>query len=150
MRPTPFLRTASVLTLVHCILHTVGGVLAPPRHGPDEILVLETMRSHRFDFMGSLRGYDDFLLGYGLFVTIGLLVDAVLFWQLAAAARTNPPWLRLVVGLFAFKYVAIAIVSWRCFFIAPVVTELLIAACLALAVAGLGGERGSGAAAAGP
>jgi hypothetical protein len=142
MRPTPFLRAASVLTLVHCILHTVGGVLSPPRHGAEEILVLETMRSHRFDFMGSLRGYDDFLLGYGLFVAIGLLVDAVFFWQLAAVARTNPRWLRLVVGLFALKFVAIAVVSWKCFFIAPVLTELVIAACLAMAFAGLGtGDR---------
>lgn len=66
----------------------------------------------------------------------------MLFWQLAAAARTSPPWLRLVVGLFTLKFVAIAVVSWRCFFIAPVVTELVIAACLAVAFAGLGmGDR---------
>ena len=136
MRPTNFLRIASLLTLVHCILHTVGGVLSPPRHGADEILVLQTMSAHRFDFMGSMRSYGDFLLGYGLFVTVGLLVDAVLFWLLAGAARTAPAWLRPIVGLFVLKFVAIAVLSWRFFFIAPVVTELLIAGCLAAAFAG--------------
>jgi hypothetical protein len=137
MRPTPLLRTASVLSLVHCILHTVGGVLAPPRHGAEEIAVLETMRSHRFDVMGSMRSYGDFLLGYGLFVTLALLADAVLFWQLAAFARTSPAWLRPIVAVFFFNFVAMAIVSWRYFFIAPVVTELIIAACLGAAFASL-------------
>jgi hypothetical protein len=43
------------------------------------------------------------------------------------------------VAVFALGYVGIAIVSWRFFFIAPVVTELLIAACLAAAFMGLRG-----------
>jgi hypothetical protein len=87
MRPTNALRIASVLTLVHCILHTIGGVLTPPQHGADEILVLETMNAHRFDFMGSMRGYGDFLLGYGLFVTVELLVGR---GPLLAARRRGP------------------------------------------------------------
>ena len=137
MRPPALLRIASILTLVHCILHTIGGVLAPPSHGKEEIAVLETMSTHRFDFMGSMRSYADFMHGYGLFVAIALLVDAVLFWQLAALARTRPDGLRPIVALFSVAYAGIAIVSWRFFFVAPVVTELLIAACLAAAFVGL-------------
>jgi len=137
MRPSTLLRTASVLTLVHCILHTIGGVLAPPSHGAEEIALVETMSAHRFDFMGSMRSYADFMLGYGLFVTVALLVDAVIFWQLAALARARPEGLRPIVAVFALGYVAIAIVSGRFFFIAPVVTELLIALCLAAAFVGL-------------
>ena len=83
------------------------------------------MSAHRLDFMGSMRSYADFMLGYGLFVTVVRLVDAVIFW------------LRPIVAVFAFGYVGVAIVSWRFFFIAPVVTELLIAACLAAAFVGL-------------
>lgn len=137
MREATFLRIASVLTLVHCILHTIGGVLAPPRHGAEESAVLETMRAHRFSFMGSMRSYADFMLGYGLFVTIALLVSAVLFWQLAALADARADGLRPLVAAFSLYFAAMAIVSWRFFFIAPVVTELLIAACLAGAFAGL-------------
>jgi hypothetical protein len=134
------LRIASVLTLVHAILHTIGGVLAPPRHGAEEVALLDTMRAHRFDFMGSMRSYADFMLGYGLFLTIALLVNAVFFWQLAAMARARPDGLRPVVALFALGFVAMAVVSWRFFFIAPVVTELLIAACLAAAFVRLRGR----------
>lgn len=137
MKPSTLLRTASVLTLVHCILHTIGGVLAPPSHGPEEIGLLATMSAHRFEFMGSMRSYADFMLGYGLFVAIALLVDAVLFWQLAALARARPEGLRPIVAVFALGYVGLAVVSGRFFFIAPVVTELLIAASLAAAFVGL-------------
>ena len=140
MKASVFLRIASVLSMVHCVLHTVGGVLAPPRHGGEEIAVLETMKAHRFDFMGSMRSYADFMLGYGLFVAIVLLVDAVLFWQLAALARRQPRGLRPIVALFLFSFVGMAVVSWRCFFVAPVVTELLIAACLGAACANLPGR----------
>lgn len=136
MRPPILLRIASVVTLVHAILHTIG-VLAPPSHGAEEIAVLETMSAHRFEFMGSMRSYADFMLGHGLFVTIALLVDAVLFWQLVALARSRPDGLRPIVALFALGYFGIAIVSGRFFFIAPVITELLIAACLGAAFAGL-------------
>lgn len=137
MRPAIALRTASALTLVHAILHTIGGVLAPPSHGAEELAVVETMSAHRFDFMGSMRSYSDFMLGYGLFLTVVLLGQAVLFWQLAALARTRPEGLRPVVGVLALGFVAMAIVSWRFFFVAPVVTELLIAAFLAAAFVGL-------------
>jgi hypothetical protein len=77
------------------------------------------------------------MLGYGLFVAIALLVDAVIFWQLAALARARPDGLRPIVVVFALGYVGLAIVSWRFFFVAPVVTELLIAVCLAAAFIGL-------------
>jgi len=61
----------------------------------------------------------------------------VIFWQLAALARARPEGLRPMVAVFALGYVGLAIVSSRFFFIAPVVTELLIAACLAAAFVGL-------------
>jgi hypothetical protein len=137
MKPSTSLRIASVLTFVHCILHTIGGVLSPPQHGAEELAVVETMSAHRFDFMGSMRSYADFMLGYGLFVTIVLLANAVLFWQLAALARTRPDGLRPLVAVFGLCFAAMAAISWRFFFIAPVATELLIAGFLAAAALGL-------------
>jgi len=89
MKPTLFLLIASLLTLIHCILHTIGGVLAGPKHGAEEASVIETMKPRRFDVMGSMRSYWDFFFGYGLFITLALLVQAVLFWQLARVMKTN-------------------------------------------------------------
>jgi hypothetical protein len=58
------------------------------------------MKSHHFAVMGTMRSYWDFLFGYGLFVTIALLVQALLFWRLAAFAKTNPALTKPIVGLF--------------------------------------------------
>jgi hypothetical protein len=81
------------------------------------------------------------MLGYGLFVTVTLLAQAVVFWQLAALARARPDGLRPVVAAFALAFLAMAVISGRFFFIAPVVTELLIAASLAAASVALPGRQ---------
>jgi hypothetical protein len=133
VKTTLFLRAASVLTLIHAVLHTVGGVLGKPQHGPEEFAVIETMKSHVFDVMGSMRSYWDFNFGYGLMVSITLLVQAVLFWQLATMAKTNARWTKPILILFFFNFVATSVVAWKYFFVAPAVTEISIAACLAAA-----------------
>lgn len=113
-------------------MHTAR-VLSSPMHGPEEIAVIQTMKSHFFDVFGSTRSYWDFLLGYRLYLTTGLLVQAVLFWQLSTLARTNPDRTKSVVGLFFFNCVVMAVLSWRYFFIGPALIQFLVAACLALA-----------------
>lgn len=131
MKSTLFLRIASVLTLVHGVLHTIGGVLSKPRNGPEEIAVINTMKSHHFNVMGSVRSYWDFFFAYGLSVSLALIVQAILFWQLATIAKTNAGLIRPIIALFFFNFVVTAIITGRYFFIAPWVTELLIAAFLA-------------------
>jgi phosphoglycerol transferase MdoB-like AlkP superfamily enzyme len=133
VKPALFLRIASVLTMIHCILHTFGGVLSSPKHGSEELAVVETMKAHTFNVMGSMRSYWDFFFGYGLGVTITLLIQSLLFWQLATMCKTNVAWTRPIVLLFFFNFVAMSAVVWRYLFIAPAITELLIAACLAAA-----------------
>lgn len=132
MTATLFLRIAAVLSLINCAGHT-GGLFSSPRHGAEEVAVIETMKAHHFDVMGSLRSYWDFLFGYGLSVTITLLVQGILFWQLAALAKRNPVATRPIVALFFLNCIGIAIVSWKYFFIGPAVTQLLVAACLGMA-----------------
>ena len=39
MKPATFHRIASVLTLIHAILHTIGGVFGKPMPGPAELAV---------------------------------------------------------------------------------------------------------------
>jgi hypothetical protein len=140
MKATLLLRIASVLSLIQCLMH-IAGMFSSPKHGAEEIAVLETMKSHRFDVMGSLRSYWDFLLGYGLGLTITLLVQAILFWQLALFAKTNPAWTRPIVALFVFNCIGGAIVSWKYFFVGPAAGQLLVAACLGAAFITAAGSR---------
>jgi phosphoglycerol transferase MdoB-like AlkP superfamily enzyme len=135
VRPTLFLRIAAVLTLLQCTMHTVFGVFGEPKHGVEEIAVIETMKAHRFHVMGSMRAYWDFFFGYGLSVTIALFIQGILFWQLSTIIKTNPAASRPIVALFFFNCLANAVVCWKYFFVGPTITQLLIAACLALSFA---------------
>ena len=131
MRTTLFLRIASVLAIIHAILHTIGGMLSKPNNGAPEIAIIEAMKSHSFNVMGSMRTYWDFFFGYGWLVAITLLVQGILFWQLGVIAKTNPAPIRPIILLFCFNFIATTVVAFKYFFIAPAITELLIAAFLA-------------------
>jgi hypothetical protein len=133
MSATLFLRIASVLTLIHCAGHTIGGVLGKPKHGAEEMAVIETMKSHTFNVMGSMRAYWDFFFGYGLSVTVSLLIQGILFWMLGSYVTTNPGAVRMVAALFFFNYAVMSVIAFRYFFAGPGVLELLIAACLGVA-----------------
>ena len=75
-----FLRVASVLTLLHCVGHTIGDVFAvdaPP--GTTERSVIDAMKSKRFDVMGVTRSFWDFFFGYGLTISVSFLMQSLLF-----------------------------------------------------------------------
>jgi hypothetical protein len=137
MTPTTYLRTASVLTLIHAVLHTIGGVFSKPDPGA-AATAFAAMQSNHFQVMGLDRSYAGFYMGLGLFVTIALTMDAVVFWQLGSLVRTGGARLRPIMATFLVGYFAIAINSSRFFFWAPVIVELIIALCLGLAIVGAG------------
>jgi hypothetical protein len=132
MKPAVFIRIASVLTLVHSVLHTVGGVFGKPAPGV-ATSVAAMMRSH-FQVFGVTRSYSDFYMGMGLGVTIFLTMDALLLWLLASMAKQNAASLRPLIAVFAVGYLAFALNSYTFFFALPVITELLIVACLVAAI----------------
>jgi hypothetical protein len=133
MRTTLYLRIASVLAIIHAILHTIGGVLSKPNNGAPEIAIIEAMKSRSFNVMGSMRTYWDFFYGYGWLLGLALLVEGILFWQLATIAKTNAAPIRPIIMLFCLNFIVTTAIAWKYFFIAPAVTEILIAAFLAAA-----------------
>jgi hypothetical protein len=92
------------------------------------------MKANQFLLMGHTRSYWEFYRGLGLVVTIMLTAEAVLFWLLGSLAKTDARRLRPIVGTFLVAYAALAVNSYAYFFLAPVITEILIAACLGLAM----------------
>jgi hypothetical protein len=132
MKPVIYLRIASVLTLVHALLHTIGGVFGKPSPGVASV-VAASMRT-RFEAFGAMRSYSDFYMGMGLAVSIFLTVEGVIFWLLASLAKSDAARLRPILALFLLGYLAMAANSLLFFFAAPVVVEILIAACLGAAI----------------
>jgi hypothetical protein len=129
MKPSLLLKIASVLTFLHAVGHTIGGVLGKPRNGAEEIAVIETMKAHSFNVMGSMKTYWDFLFGYGLDASVTMLVTAVVFWQLATIAKSNSSLVRPIILVLGLQFLITAAIAWRYFFIAPAVMEIVIAIC---------------------
>jgi len=134
MKPTLFLRIASVLTFIHAVLHTIGGVFGNVPPGPAAVAVaVEAMKMNQFLVMGTTRNFWDFYRGFGLGATISLTAESILFWQLASLAKTDAQRLRPIMATFLVAYAAVAVNSYTYFFLGPVIAEILIVACLALA-----------------
>ena len=134
MKPVIFLRIASVLTFIHAALHTIGGVFGSADPGVQQATVA-TMKANEFVVMGVTRSYWNFYRGMGLAVSVFLAMEAVVFWQLGSLAKMDGSRLRPVLAAFSVGYLGFAAVSYRYFFAAPVITEILIALCLGLAIA---------------
>lgn len=132
-KPVLFLRIASVITFVHAVLHTIGGVFGKVDPGPASIAV-EAMKANQFMVMGHLRNFWEFYRGLGLCVTIALTAESIVFWQLGSLAKTEPARLRPILGTFLVAYLALSVNSNTYFFLGPVIAEILIAACLGIAM----------------
>jgi len=133
MKPTLFLRIAAVLTFLHAALHTIGGVFGQAEPGPATVAV-QAMKMNQFLLMGYTRSYWDFYRGLGLAVTIFLTAEAVLFWQLGSLAKKDARRVRPILATFLVAYAALAVNSYTYIFLAPVIMEIVIAACLGLAI----------------
>jgi hypothetical protein len=134
MKPVIFLRIASVLTFIHAVLHTIGGVFGTPAPGAQQAVV-SVMKSTTFPIMGITRSFWDFHMGMGLAATVSLTAEAILFWQLASLAKTGALRLRPILITFTVAYLALSVVTWTYIFPPPSITEILIALCLIGAIA---------------
>ncbi len=134
MKPVVFIRIASLLMLIHAVLHTIGGIFGKVDPGPAAVAVA-AMKANQFMTMGNMRSFWDFYTGFGLAVTVSLTMESVALWFLAPLAASHGEKLRPALAAFAIGYLVLAVNSFRYFFLGPVITELLIAACLGLAIA---------------
>ncbi|HUL17296.1 MAG TPA: hypothetical protein VLV88_14960 [Terriglobales bacterium] len=132
MRATVCLRVASVLTFLHALLHTIGGVFGKAAPGVQET-TLAVMKANTFHVLGVTRSYWQFERGMGLAVSIFLTIEAVVFWQLGSLAKSDGARLRPILAAFMVAYVAMAVNSYFYFFAGPVIAEIAIVIFLGLA-----------------
>ncbi len=129
MKASMFYRIAAVLLLLFAAGHTSGFPWSDPQWGVD----LGSMRSTHFDILGSSRTYWDFYVGFGLSVTVLLLLAVVLAWQLGGLPAATLALMRGTAWAFALCFAAITVVSWRYLFVIPVVFSIVITLCLTAA-----------------
>src|SRR6516162_4565398 len=133
MKAFHFLRSAAILTLLYCAGHTIG-MPWTPYTDPEATSVLEAMKSHSFEAEGFKGTYWDLYFGFGLIISVYLLVQAAVLWQVASLGKTDSMRVRPIVVSFLIAFVINAALSWKYFFAVPVVMASLIAICLGIAL----------------
>jgi hypothetical protein len=128
MKAPVLYRIAAVLLLLFAAGHTLGFRQIDPSWGVDP--AIEALRSTHFNIQGLSRTYWDFYTGFGLFMTVFLLFAAALSWQLGGLPRETLKIVSAATWSFAACFVAVTFLSWRYFFIVPLVFSGLITVCL--------------------
>jgi hypothetical protein len=111
--------------------HAFLFLTARPKHGAEEIAVLEAMRSHTFDFSGSVRSYWTMYFGAGLMIILAGIVEVVSLGLLAGLAKSDPKRATPFIALFLFANLAHAALAATCFFLTPVLADLVVSGLLA-------------------
>src|SRR6185369_6815987 len=113
------LRIASVISLLFTAGHAMGGFKKWSPMGAND--VLSVMESVHFDVMGAQRSYFDFFMGFGWSLSVAMLMQTVLLWQLASLARAGVADVRPMLGVIAAAMLANAVIAWQLIFIVPAV-----------------------------
>jgi len=122
MKASAFYRIAAVLLLLLDAGHTSGFPWSDPQWGVD----LGSMRSTHFYIMGFTRTYWDFYVGFGLIVSVFLLLAVVLAWQLGGLPPEFLARMRVTAWAFALCFAAITVLDLKYFFVIPIVFSIVI------------------------
>ena len=131
MSPSLLYRIAAVLLILFGLGHQLGFRRIDPRWGVDS--TIGALKATRFQVQGMTRTYWDFFAGFGFFVTVLLFFAAILAFQLGGLPKETLRSLGLVTWTFALAFVAITLLTWRYFFVVPLVLSSLVALCLLMA-----------------
>jgi hypothetical protein len=127
MTPVPWLRAASIISFLFAVGHTLGGQTDWSPIGESD--VLSAMRTVTFDVEGVHRTYLSLYRGFGYSLTLFLLWQGVILWQLSTLARTQPSQARPLVGVFALMTLVNTWVIWHFLFPLPAAFSAVLALC---------------------
>lgn len=128
MKAKIWYRIAAVLLVLFAIGHTLGFRQVDPSWGADA--VVGAMKAVHFDVQGFNRSYWDFYTGFGFFVTILELFLAALTWHMGGMAPDVMGRMGVVAWGLVVCFGAVTVLSWKYFFMAPVVFSVVITVCL--------------------
>ena len=131
MTPKLLLRTASAISLVFAAGHSLGGLSQWSPMGGNA--VLDNMGAVRFLVMGVRRSYLDFFMGFGWSLSIGMLLQAALLWQIATLADREPALARPMIAAFMLNGAASAAITALWLFPMPALFAVVLLVPLVLA-----------------
>jgi hypothetical protein len=118
------LRIAAGISLLFTLGHSLGGLKLWSPIGSNA--VLQAMKDVPFRTMGVNRTYLDFYRGFGWSLSVAMLLQTVLLWQLASLARADAASVRPLIAAFIAATLAGAVISWRFLFPIPALFSLAL------------------------
>ena len=122
-------RIAAVLILLFDVGHTAGYPWSDPSWGVD----LSAVQSSHFKVLGFTRTYWNFYVGFGLFVSVFMLLAAIFAWQLSNLPAETLRLVRLSGWALSVCFAAVTVLSWMYFFTIPIAFSGVITVCLIVA-----------------
>jgi hypothetical protein len=134
VRATPALclRLAAAVAALYAAGHSLGH----PWTVAHDVMaqgVTVAMQGVHFNAAGENRSYWDFYQGFGYALSVLLVLQAVLLWQLAGLARSGQDF-RPAALAHLLAFLCLAGVAYRYLFALPLWLALAVAACLAAAL----------------
>lgn len=133
MTTTLWLRISAVVSLLFTAGHTMGGLSRWSPTGDNA--ALQAMSTVPFETMGASRTYLDFFMGFGWSISVAMLLQTILLWQLASLARTDAVRVRPLIAVFALATAASGVIAWRFIFPLPALFSAVLVVCLIVAFA---------------
>lgn len=127
MKPIIWLRAASIISFLFAIGHTLGGRKNWSPAG--ELDVLRAMRTVTFQVEGVTRTLLDFYRGFGFSLSLFLVWQGVVLWQLGQLAETQPLQARGFIVTFVIVTIVNTWVIWQFLFPLPAAFSALLAIC---------------------
>jgi len=129
MNASVLLRIAAVFILLFGVGHSLGYPWVGNVTEAQQTALMNAIQANAAVTMGFTRSYADFHVGFGWFISIFFLVQAIVVWRLASLLGTQPAMVKFLSGLFAVQYLAILVLDYYFFFWAPIISAALVAAC---------------------
>ena len=132
MNSTRLYRIAAILFVLFALGHTIGFLtLKPPT--PEASAVVEGMNQVHFQIDGADFTYGGFYRGFGLSITVNMLLSAILAWTLADLSRRCPEAIGMLAWSLAGTQVVGLVLALKYFSIAPVLLSAVAAVVLGIA-----------------
>jgi NADH:ubiquinone oxidoreductase subunit 6 (subunit J) len=131
MTATVLLRVAAIISLLFTAGHTMGGFKKWSPMGDNP--VLKAMMDVHFETMGASRSYLDFFMGFGWSLSVAMLLQSILLWQIANLARADAVRVRPMIAVFALAQLAGGIIAWRFIFPVPALFSVVLLVALVAA-----------------
>ena len=127
MKAKLLLRIAAGLMLFHALGHSMGMTQWDKPTDAEHVLVINSMKDHRFPFMGAVHSYADSFSGFGYAGTIAMLLITCLLWLTASFSNAQPQISTKILLLLFVSLVALCIMEFIYFFPLAAITTLLAA-----------------------